>query len=1458
MKTRIIKSGLTVLLITMVLLSINTSFVSAEGNPSSSEKTITNSIQIDNMNEGEVRVFKTAKPIPNSINRWEISIDVFGRVKREPSDIVLVLDTSGSMNPQKNPQGIDRISKAKREAIHFVNEIFERDASARVALVSYGTKVSSNSFHTKQESNLLINEIKSLKAEGGTFTQGALYEAKMLLNQSSAPNKTIVLLSDGQPTYRYPLKAKVNQDLLRYEGNVIVQKRYNGQQRPFDIGITSSSNQAIPGYRFKSRPNTNVFDYNAMVYGTGNEYYLDELGELRAQGNQNYFVYMSSADAAIIESNQIHQEQIHLYAIGFDTDAKGTDILKRISNNNYYDASSSRDNLDDIFKKISNNIYSAAKDIHIEDPMSDAFIVDESSLTEELKSMFDVTHQRFNIRSQGLLDEDGDIQHFSYKYEVATKASSTISENDFYELNKTTMITYSDVKNQTVKKTIKVPQAKPTPVRLKTEVYKADRSRDLNTKYQIDVLFKSKDKEHKLRNESASNKVSTSWSFTDHGAYDVMIDALNVDSSTHNLDDYDVVYEYYEHQNGVRNPVSGLNIHEHPESYEVVVKLYQKPLGTITIDKTVKQGSKTVYPEDTFTFEVFNDDYKIDEILLKSGESRTLDNLPIGQYQIREKERAGYTSRNPNQSFEVTYSNRNHELHFINDVENRTSYFVEKVWVGGTVLHSDVRIDLKQNGTPLNTPKVLEKGNKTLEFTNLPRFDEAGNEYVYSPYELDSPDHFESSVVGNKITNTYVIPQRSYTVTKVWDGGPLIKPNITIQLYQNNQPYKRIELESGQTSYTWDELPETDDQGNAFNYHVEEMNVPENYEMHVDDATITNTYISPTRDISVTKEWMGGPVTKPTIEIALLADGYEVDRQVMESGTNQITFKNQPVNDRNGLPISYKAIETKGAQDYINIPSDNPLVIKNEYRQPKITEPIIATKIWEGGPSEKPDVEMVLYRQSTSTKERVDSKVLSGGQTKVLFTDLEKTDKDGNLYTYWIEEGNQEHLFKEHHYTAERKDSFTIVNRYQSPKTTFTMNKVWDGGSEIKPDIEVQLLKNGENTGVPVILHHGETSYTWSDLDEYDNNGNKIDYRVREIHEPKGYVQEIDPSGSTITNHFNPEMRTINAYLYWENGPDQKPTVTFNLYQIINGIETPVGDPKTLETGVSSVSWDVPAQTQEGQNIEYFVKQTDLTDDYTMRYGSDRLIVINTYHPPVHEIVLDKQWVGGAMTQAKAEFTLYQNGNIYDVVKLGYNDSSYIWLVNSKDLKGNEINYKLEETSVPDHFVSETIDAWTFRNTYTSPKKDVTVTKHWINAPDNVPTVHLQLLRNNEPIGNPISLENGQTTYTWKNLDETDEHGNAYEYRVHEIDPPEGYVVQYSEDGLEIFNKYQGDVSSIQKDKPNPQTPLEKNTEPKEENSNKPMSNGVLPQTGVGNRVLIISGGFMIGMGILILLKKKD
>nr|WP_267128134.1 Cna B-type domain-containing protein [Erysipelothrix piscisicarius] len=962
------------------------------------------------------------------------------------------------MDPQKNPQGIDRISKAKREAIRFVNEIFERDDTARIALVSYGTRVKTNSFHTKNDATHLIDEINNLKAEGGTFTQGALHEAKTLLNQSTAPNKTIILLSDGQPTYRYPLKAKVNQELLGFEGNVMVQKRYNGQQRPFDPGIPSSVNYAIPGYRFKSLPNTDHFDYSAPVYGTGNEYYLDQLGDVLSYGNKNYFVYMSSADASIVESNQIHQEQIHLYSIGFDTDDKGTEILKRISKGNYYDATSSRDNLDDIFKEISNNIFSAAKDIHIDDPMSDAFDVDMSRLDDALLPMYDSNQKRFNVRSLGLYDYDSDIQHFGYHYEVKTNPLANINEHNFFELNKTTTITYTDINNQTVKKEITVPQAKPTPVRLKTEVYKADKSRDLKTDYQANVVFKSDHDEQKLHHVSAMNESTTSWSFTDYGAYDVRIEALNVKDEAHNLKDYDVVYEYYEYVNGERKPVSRLNIQNQPESYEVVVKLYQKQLGTITIDKTVKQGSKTIYPDDIFIFEVFNQDYKIDEIRLKAGEHKTLTDLPLGSYRVEEKTLGGFSPRTPQQSFEITYQGRDHTLHFTNDVENRTSYEVEQIW----------------------------------------------------------------------------------------DGGPL----------------------------------------------------------------------------------------------------------------------------------------------------------------------------------EKPEIEMILYRQSVTNPERVDSKRLTNGQTKAIFTDLEKTDKNGNLYTYWVEEGDQEGLLQEHHYTAERIDAFTIVNHYYSPKTTFTMTKIWDGGPEIKPEIEVQLLKNGETVGNPIILHHGETTYTWTDLDEFDKDGNIINYRVREINEPEGYIQALDETGAIITNHFQPEVRTINAYLYWEHGPDEKPTVIFDLYQVVDGV--------------------------------------------------DRLTVINTYHPPVQEFTLNKQWVGGEKIQAEATFTLYQNEKVYNVVKLSYNDTNYKWLVDAKDLKGNAFTYHLEETSVPDAFVSERIDAWTFRNTYTSPKRDVTVTKHWINAPETVPTIHLQLLRNNEPMGDPITLESGQRTYTWKHLDETDEQGNAYDYRVYEIDPPKG------------------------------------------------------------------------------------
>ena len=68
------------------------------------------------------------------------------------------------------------------------------------------THNSSNPFRTASlEKQNLLNDINSLSASGGTFTQAGLRQAEILLAGSNADNKVIVLLSDGVPTYSYSI-----------------------------------------------------------------------------------------------------------------------------------------------------------------------------------------------------------------------------------------------------------------------------------------------------------------------------------------------------------------------------------------------------------------------------------------------------------------------------------------------------------------------------------------------------------------------------------------------------------------------------------------------------------------------------------------------------------------------------------------------------------------------------------------------------------------------------------------------------------------------------------------------------------------------------------------------------------------------------------------------------------------------------------------------------------------------------------------------------------------------------------------------------------------------------------------------------------------------------------------------------------------------------------------------------
>ncbi len=58
-----------------------------------------------------------------------------------------------------------------------------------------------------------------------------------------------------------------------------------------------------------------------------------------------------------------------------------------------------------------------------------------------------------------------------------------------------------------------------------------------------------------------------------------------------------------------------------------------------------------------------------------------------------------------------------------------------------------------------------------------------------------------------------------------------------------------------------------------------------------------------------------------------------------------------------------------------------------------------------------------------------------------------------------------------------------------------------------------------------------------------------------------------------------------------------------------------------------------------------------------------------------------------------------------------------------------------------------------------------------------------------EELVGTISLQNGDESYTWSDMDVTDTYGNLYEYYVVEVTTFNGYAVSYSEDRLTIINK---------------------------------------------------------------------
>lgn len=125
------------------------------------------------------------------VTAYPDTLKIFTTFGSDSRDVVLVLDTSGSMDGEPMVQTRNAASK-------FVNTVLDGGSSARISIVDFDgearTLVSMSNNRTE-----LLSAIQGLDAWGGTNTHEGLSVGGDILSSSTSTKRLIVLMSDGAP-----------------------------------------------------------------------------------------------------------------------------------------------------------------------------------------------------------------------------------------------------------------------------------------------------------------------------------------------------------------------------------------------------------------------------------------------------------------------------------------------------------------------------------------------------------------------------------------------------------------------------------------------------------------------------------------------------------------------------------------------------------------------------------------------------------------------------------------------------------------------------------------------------------------------------------------------------------------------------------------------------------------------------------------------------------------------------------------------------------------------------------------------------------------------------------------------------------------------------------------------------------------------------------------------------------
>ncbi|PQZ48747.1 adhesin [Bacillus sp. MYb209] len=300
----------------------------------------------------------------------------------------------------------------------------------------------------------------------------------------------------------------------------------------------------------------------------------------------------------------------------------------------------------------------------------------------------------------------------------------------------------------------------------------------------------------------------------------------------------------------------------------------------------------------------------------------------------------------------------------------------------------------------------LNPGNYYVQEISAPKYIDFDPQAKIS-FKIDS-----NATAGVKLPIPNKIKTINIPVLKKWVNATEIKPNIQIQLLNghhsdaNVSVLQTINLNNGKTSYTFENLPKYNEQGEEIQYDVIENSIPDGYESVVtgtpnEGFTITNTKKEiPTVSVTGTKTWKDeNAKDRPKmIKVDLLQNGQVVATQEVTEATGwKYEFKDLAGYDAEGKAYKYEVKEQ---------PVDG---YKTEVKGYDITNTkvsqttVTGTKTWKDeNAKDRPKmikVDLLQNGQVVATQE-----VTEATGWKYEFKDLAGYDAEGKAYKYEVKE----------------------------------------------------------------------------------------------------------------------------------------------------------------------------------------------------------------------------------------------------------------------------------------------------------------------------------------------------------------------------------------------------------------------------------------------------------------------